>query len=227
MILMLAAAVPFVALRPKPPVQPPPAPSSPPQVETRISMEGYDRAQRLLPFTVYILTQELSWKWESAGELEGGQTLVSAELAAAANGAHDVFCVGTASSEGVTRAEEARAGRRGRQMAAWLEAVIVDRKRTRLFMLNAGQYVGPPELQSPDQRKAILIATGPHAEEVELGEALTSGLIQKQQLYPLIYSLLHHYSRSKEWLNSFERVPESGSPRAGPAVEHFPGRSAP
>src|SRR5260221_294049 len=37
----------------------------PAQVETRIATVGYDQKQRRLPFTVYVLTQQLSWKLES------------------------------------------------------------------------------------------------------------------------------------------------------------------
>jgi hypothetical protein len=72
-----------------------------------------------------------------------------------------------------------------------------------LFTLNAGQYVGPKELQSAYQRKAIIIATGQHDDDVDLREALTSGLMQKQLTFPFIYDLLHHYSRSNEWLKVF------------------------
>jgi hypothetical protein len=46
----------------------------------------------------------------------------------------------------------------------------------------------------------VIIATGSHENDVDLGQALESGLRKKQQDYPLIYSLLHEYSRSGAWL---------------------------
>jgi hypothetical protein len=153
-----------------------------------------------LPFTVYVLSQELSWKLESATDLEGDERLVSPALTDAINGSRDVFCVGTASFEGVTRAEEARAARRAAQLAEWVAAVIREPGQTHIFTLNAGQYRGPPEPDSGCQRKAILIVTGPHDDEVDLSEGLLSGLESQQEAFPVVYSLLHRYSRSNDWL---------------------------
>jgi hypothetical protein len=199
-ILASAAAIPIANLS----KSPDPAPVPPPaQVEARISAQGYDRKQRALPFVIYVLSQQCSWKLESTADLEGGRTLLSPELISAVNHARDVFCVGTASFEGVTRAEEARAALRASTLAEWVRPAIVDPKRTRLFALNAGQYVGPKGLQSAYQRKAIIIATGQHSDDVDLREALTSGLVQKQLTFPFINDLLHHYSRSNEWLKVF------------------------
>ena|SRR5450755_344611 len=198
-ILALVAGIPIANLSTSPGTAP--APSA--QVEIRISAKGYDRKQRPLPFVIYVLSQQFSWKLESTADLEGGRTLLSGELTSAVNHARDVFCVGTASFEGVPRVEEARAARRAITLAEWLRPAIVDPKRTRLFTLNAGQYVGPKELQSAYQRKAIIIATGQHDDDVDLREALTSGLMQKQLTFPFIYDLLHHYSRSNEWLKVF------------------------
>ena len=96
-----------------------------------------------------ILGQQLSWKLESADDLEGSKTLLSSELITAINRAQDVFCVGTASSEGGTPAEELRAARRA----------------------------------------------------VNLAEGLASGLEEKQKTSLVVFSLLHHYSRSDDWLN--------------------------
>jgi hypothetical protein len=171
------------------------------QVEIRIVANGYDKNQRSLPFTVFVLTQGLSWKLESATDLEGGQTLLNPELIAAIRRAPDVFCVGTASFEGITQAEEARAAKRARKLAQWVAAVVPAANRTRIFTLNAGQYKGPAEPDSAYQRKAIIIATGAHDAGVNLAEGLTSGLELQQQTFPVVYSLLHHYSRSKEWLD--------------------------
>lgn len=196
-VLAPAVAVPLAYLSSSRAAEPvPPAP----QVETRIDTQGYDKHQRALPFTIYVLTQEFSWRLESTADLEGGQTLVNAELAAAINRAQDVFCVGTASFEGVTQREEARAAQRAGTLAEWLRKVVRDPKHTHLFTLNAGQYAGPQDLQSTNQRKAIVITTGQHADNVDLSEALTSGLEQQQRTYPVVYSLLHHYSRSDKWL---------------------------
>jgi hypothetical protein len=172
----------------------------PAQVETRINTVGYDKNQRPLPFTVYVLTQQLSWKLESTDDLEGGQTMLSPELIVAINHARDVFCVGTASFEGITHVEEARAAQRAGQLMRWVETVIENPRHTRLFTLNAGQYKGPKELVSSYQRRAIILVTGPHDDDVDLSEGLTSGLEQKQLTSPVVYSLLHHYSRSNEWL---------------------------
>jgi hypothetical protein len=200
-----------------PPVTKPPAVKPPPEsVETRIPAEGLDSHQRSLPFTVYVLTEQLSWKLESATDLEDGQRLLSPELTVAINRARDVFCVGTASFEGVTRLEEARAGQRAAQLAQWVAPVIRDPVQTRLIELNAGQYRGPPELDSAHQRKAILIVTGPHDDAVNLSEGLISGLEKQQQAFPSVYSLLHHYSRSKEWLKGLkgrEEATRRDSPR--------------
>lgn len=179
-----------------------PRPALPPaQVEMRISATGYDKNGRSLPFTVYVLTDQLSWKLESTEELEGGRKLLSTELAAAVNQARDVFCVGTASFEGGTQAEEARAEQRSGELARWMGTAIGRRSPIRLYTLNAGQYKGPPDLASASQRKAIILVTGPHDDNVDLGEGLKSGL-EQQQASPLIYSLLHHYSRSHEWLRA-------------------------
>jgi hypothetical protein len=171
-----------------------------PQVESRISTAGYDKYHRLLPFTIYILSQQFSWKLESAVDLEGGRKLLDSDLAAAIHRARDVFCIGTASFEGATRTEEARAGQRAKRLAEWILPAIADARQTRLFTLNAGQYVGPKGLESDQQRKAVIIATGPHDEAVSLSEALKSGLEKEQRTSPVIYSLLHHYSNSRDWL---------------------------
>jgi hypothetical protein len=166
----------------------------------QITTVGYDKNQRSLPFTVYVLTQQLSWKLKSSDDLEGMQTLFSPELAFAINHARDIFCVGTASSEGGTRAEEARAAQRAGRLAQWVSTIIAHPGHPRLFTLNAGQYKGPQELDSSYQRKAIILLTGPHDDKVDLTEGLQSGLEQQQQTSPVIYSLLHQYSMSKVWL---------------------------
>jgi hypothetical protein len=198
--LLAVVAVPFSNLSRPVPVESAPPPVEVASVETRIAAEGRDSHQRTLAFTVYILREQLSWKLNSATDLEGGERLLSPELTSAINGARDVFCVGTASFEGPAAEEEARAAQRAAQLARWVSSVIRDPGRTRLFTLNAGQYRGPSELDSVYQRKAILIVTGPHDDEVDLSEGLTSGLVQQQQAFPVVYSLLHHYSRSNEWL---------------------------
>jgi hypothetical protein len=185
---------------------PPPAVESTPlpvQVEARIVTQGYDRQQRPMPFTVYVLSQQLSWKLESATDLEGGQKLLSPELIQAINDAPEVFCVGTASFEGATQTEEARAAQRAQRLADWVGAVIRDSNRTRLFTLNAGQYKGPKELESAFQRKAIIMVSGPHDKGVNLTEGLMSGLMQKKA-FQVVYSLLHHYSKSNEWVNALD-----------------------
>jgi hypothetical protein len=204
-ILSIVVAVPFGTLRITPRIAPRIAPSPksgplPAQVETRIATVGEDQNHRRLPFTVYVLAQQLSWKLESAEDLEGEQTMLSPELIVAINQAQDVFCVGTASFEGDTRAEEARAAQRAGKLAQWVATVIGNPRRTRLFTLNAGQYKGPKELVSSFQRKAIILVTGPHDEKVDLSQGLRSGLEQTQRTSPVVYSLLHHYSRSNEWL---------------------------
>lgn len=202
-VLAASVAVPLSYLSHARPVEPAPLPepAPPPQVETRILTEGLDANQRPLPFTVYILSQEFSWKIESVTDLEGSQPLLSPELTAAINRAPDVFCIGTASFEGGARAEEARAAQRAGALARWVGSVIRDPRSTRVFSMNAGQYRGPPELESANQRKAIVMVTEGHADDVDLRQALESGLRKKQQEYPIVYSLLHHYSRSGEWLN--------------------------
>lgn len=214
-ILAVVVAVPFSNLSRTARVETSPPPVNVVNVETRIAAEGYDSHRRSLPFTVYILTQQLSWKLESATDLEGGQTMLSPELTVAINGARDVFCVGTASFEGVTRPEEARAAQRAAKLAQWVATVIRNPSRTRIFTLNAGQYSGPGELESAYQRKAIIIVTGPHDDDVDLREGLTSGLEQQQQRFPVVYSLLHDYSRSKEWLK-LTNVPGEATARRNP-----------
>lgn len=176
--------------------------SLPAQVETRISTTGHDKNGRSLSFTVYVLTDQLSWKLESTEDLEGGNKLLSPELVAAVSHARDVFCVGTASFEGGTQAEEARAEQRSGELARWMGTAVGSSSRIRVYALNAGQYKGPRDLVSSSQRKAIILVTGPHDDKVDLGEGLKSGL-ERQQASPVIYSLLHHYSRSHEWLRGF------------------------
>jgi hypothetical protein len=185
---------PKVAPQPVPP--PPPAPA---QVETVVPTQGQDSRGRSLPFTVYVLAAQLSWRLESTNELEGGQTLLSPVLVAAINGAAEVFCVGTASFEGGARAEEARAGERAGRLAQWVGTAVAN-TTTRVFTLNAGQYRGPKELASTEQRKAVILITGPHDAAVDLGEALGSGLQRIRQTNPVVNSLLSDYSRSHVWL---------------------------
>jgi hypothetical protein len=201
-VLAPMMVLPFANLSSPPRVEPVPPPA---QVETRINAEGFDRQHRALPFTLYVLTQQFSWKLESTADLEGGETLLNAELTDAINHGREVFCVGTASFEGARGLEEARAAERARTLAEWVRTAIVDPSKTRVFALNAGQYVGPKELESSYQRKAIIIATGQHEEDVDLREALTSGLERQQQTSPLVYNLLHQYSRSNEWLRGLVR----------------------
>lgn len=209
--LLAVAAVPFSNLPRPARVEPTPPPANVVSVETKIATEGHDSHQRALPFTVYVLTQQLSWKLKSTTDLEDGERLLSPELTVAINGARDVFCVGTASIEGTTPQEEARAAQRAAQLAQWVASTVRNPGQTRIFTLNAGQYRGPNELDSVYQRKAILIITGPHDDEVDLGEGLTSGLEHQQQVSPVVYSLLHHYSRSNEWLKVLDRPGEATS----------------
>jgi len=97
--------------------------------------------------------------------------------------------------------EEARAAQRARQLAEWVKTAIGSPRQTRVFTLNAGQYRGPRELGSSYQRRAVILVAGPHEEDVNMSEGLRSGLEQQQQASPLIYMLLHQYSRSLEWLS--------------------------
>ena len=199
--VMAASLAVFINPPVKRPVDiPQPKPAPPPQIEARIQTEGLDANQRPLPFTIYILSQELSWKLESVSDLDGSRPLLNPELSAAVNRARDVFCVGTASFEGVTRREEERAGERAATLARWVGSAVRDPRSTRVFSLNAGQYKGPPELESANQRKAIVLVADGHADDVDLGQALQSGLRKQQQEYPIVYSLLHQYSRSGRWL---------------------------
>jgi hypothetical protein len=212
-LLAVLVALPFTNLPRPTRVESPPPPANVVNVETRIAAEGQDSHQRSLPFTVYVLAEQLSWKLKSETDLEGGQTLLSPELTVAINGARDVFCVGTASFEGLTPAEEERAAQRAAQLAEWVGAVVRSPGQTSIFALNAGQYQGPSELDSVYQRKAILIITGPHDDQVDLSEGLTSGLEQQQQAFPIVYSLLHHYSRSNQWLKVLKRPGEAAGRR--------------
>ena len=199
-LLLVLAAVPLSNPR-KPVPKPEPAPVPlPVQVESRISTEGLDQHQRRLPFTVYVLSQQLSWKLESVTDLEGERALLNPELADAIDRAQDVFCVGTASFEGRAPAEEARAARRAQTLAEWVKSAIKDPGKTHVFTVNAGQYKGPEDLASSNQRKAIIIVTQGHADDVDLGDALRSGLEKRQEEYPVVASLLRHYSRSDDWL---------------------------
>jgi hypothetical protein len=189
------------------------APAAPPapapvqvQVEARIPTLGQDKNGRSLPFTVYVLAAQLSWRMESTDGLEGGNTLLSPALTAALNHAAEVFCVGTASFEGGTRIEEARAGQRARQLEQWVETAVTN-TQIRVFALNAGQYKGPAELVSSDQRKAVILITGPHDGAVDLSQALRSGLERIRQTSPVVNSLLEDYSRSNEWLRHLSKRP--------------------
>lgn len=221
-ILAGVIVLPFVKIQSIAKPQPPPAPRIETQIETSITTVGEDSHHRRLPFTVYVLAQDLSWKLESTGALEGGKTIVSPDLIAAMIQARDVFCVGTASNEGESQAEEVRAAQRALTLAQWLRSAMGDSHRPNLFTLNAGQYQGPRELPSALQRKAIILISGPHDDDVELGEGLKSGLEQQQQTSPLVLSLLHDYSRSKRWLkisnNSALTNPSSQMERATPPL---------
>lgn len=194
-LFSIVALLPFCERRQE---QPAPLPRN---VETLISAIGEDSRHRSLPFTIYVLSQELSWKLESTSDLEGGARILSPELIDTINRAADVFCVGTASHEGGRRAEEARAARRADQLTGWVASVIRDAPRTHLYTLNAGQYKGETTGDSSCQRKAILIATSTHDPRVNLAEALASGLERQQRQYPFVYALLHSYSRSDRWLD--------------------------
>ena len=214
-VLALSLSVPFLCLSNAgaPASAEPPPPDPPSQIETRIQTDGLDRPRHALPFTIYILSHELSWKLQSVSDLEGSQPLLNPELSAALNQAREVFCIGTASHEGATRKEEARAAARAQTLANWIEPVIQSPERLRVFRLNAGQYNGPPELESSLQRKAVLMIAGDHSDEVNLSEALESGLRKKQQDYPIVYSLLHQYSRSRQWLRQLSAADRPGSRR--------------
>jgi hypothetical protein len=185
-------------------VHPPAARPAPAQVEARIETVGQDARHRSLPFTIYVLADQLSWQLESTNDLEGGQTLLSPSLVAAMNAAPEVICVGTASLEGGTRAEEARAGERAGKLAEWVKTAVAN-PHTRVFAVNAGQYKGAGDLASSQQRKAIILITGPHDEGVDLREALRSGLERLRQTSPLVASLLSGYSRSRDWLNNLRQ----------------------
>jgi hypothetical protein len=176
-----------------------PVVAPPAQVEARIDTVGQDKNHRSLPFTVYVLAQQLSWQLESTRDLEGGATLLSPALIAAINGAPEVLCVGTASFEGTTLTEEARAGERAGKMAQWV-GMAIRNPHTRVITLNAGQYRGPADTESSQQRKAVILITGPHDDQVDLSEALRSGLERIRQTSPVVDSLLDHYSRSNQWL---------------------------
>jgi hypothetical protein len=165
----------------------------------RIDTVGQDKNHRSLPFTVFVLAQQLSWQLESTHDLEGGETLLSPALIAAINGAPEVLCVGTASFEGTTPTEEARAGERAGKMAQWV-GMAIRNPHTRVITLNAGQYRGPTETASSQQRKAVILITGPHDDAVDLSQALRSGLERIRQTSPVVDCLLDHYSRSSQWL---------------------------
>jgi hypothetical protein len=211
LLLTISIGLPFAVVLPDRPRVGPAVTA--PQVEVRIAAEGYDSSHRRLPFTIYVLSQDFTWKLESTSELQGSDSLVGPDLAAAVNRAYDVFCVGTASFEGGVRREEARAWQRAETLAGWVRPVIADPDRTRVYTLNAGQYVGPEAVESPSQRKAILIATGAHETGVNLGEALRAGMAGLEHTTEVVYHLLHHYSRSGEWLDG----PCPGQTRAGDA----------
>jgi len=172
-----------------------------PPVDARIPAEGYDANHRRLPFTIYVLSQQLSWKLASSTALEQDGTLVDSELEAGIQRARYVFCIGTASREGGTGREEMRAARRAECLAGWVRSVIRGPRAARLILLNAGQYQGRNTTASAGQRKAILITAEGSDEGVNLGQALASGLEKKQEEYPVVRSLLHDYSRSRIWLN--------------------------
>jgi hypothetical protein len=203
-VVGVALAVLFGNFAPKAAAPPVAAPPPPAQVETVVPTQGQDSSGRSLPFTVYVLAAQLSWRLESTNELEGGQTLLSPVLVAAINGAAEVFCVGTASFEGGARAEEARAGERAGRLAQWVGTAVANTS-THVFTLNAGQYRGPQELSSPQQRKAVILITGPHDPAVDLGEALRSGLEQIRRTSPVVNSLLSDYSRSNVWLRHLRK----------------------
>jgi len=197
--ILLLATVPLVYLLNVPKPQPR-AEATRVEIERTIQSEGFDKQGRRLPFTVYVLSAQRSWKLESASDLEDDRPLVSPELVAALHQARDVFCIGTASFEGRRNVEEARAALRAETLAGWLTGAMPQPHKIRVYRLNAGQYVGPQKLESTDQRKAIIIITQGHDEDVSLRDALKSGLSKKQRDNPIVYSLLHHYSRSDKWL---------------------------
>ena len=197
--ILAVAVVPLLDLHSKPVTRPAPPPVL---IETRIEAEGFDKHHRRLPFTLYILSQQRSWKLNSISDLEDDQPLVNPEFEAAINRSKDVFCIGTASAEGLTETEEARAALRAETLAGWVGRVIREPRKTRLYRLNVGQYKGPKQLESTDQRKAIIVVTEPHEEDVDLRDALRSGLVKKQGDNAIVYSLLHYYSRSGKWLKS-------------------------
>ena len=219
---MLAAAIALPFSRIPSAAGPEPLPQVETQIETRITAVGEDQHHRRLSFTVFVLAEHLSWKLESSGDLEGGQTIISPDLIAAINQACDVFCVGTASVEGERQAEEARAAQRAFKLAQWVGEVMGNSSHARLFALNAGQYRGPKELLSSQQRRAIILATLPH-DDVDLGEGLRSGLQQIQQSSPFVFSLLRDYSRSNEWLRiSPDAALTDGSKQTGTAIPRSP-----
>jgi hypothetical protein len=156
-------------------------------VETRIDSADVDTNSHRLRFAVNVLSNQRSWRFSSSEDLQTDQPLLNPELIAQPNRAQDVFCIGTASSEGERGPEEDRAARRASTLEHRVARVIQSPGQTRVFRLNAGQYVGHFQVSSDDQRKAVITVAHGHDDDVDLAGALPSGLIQAAMLPPSVF----------------------------------------
>jgi hypothetical protein len=157
-------------------------------------IDGVDRAGRAASFDVVLKTKGITWVRASADQLEkDGQPITAADLDSELFGpevryrlasSKDVIGVGVASQEGTVGQETARAEKRGRAAAAWLEQALP--ADTRVWVLNLGQFRSncsdATNAGTGWERPFLMIGVRRQDASVNLGEALQSAMSGKTNL---------------------------------------------
>jgi hypothetical protein len=167
----------------------PPAPPMPTVEAWDVTSQG--------DFNIFILSKEYRWKLGSQVEVvDPGQRVVdmaekmSFLVRQRAMDYGDLIAVGTASCEGKSGEEAARAGRRADQLIAWLREALVrsgDRRKRGFHTLNLGKFSECCDLdsdQTDDQRRIILLAVTRQKAPKSLSQDLHD-LLRGQELFGL------------------------------------------
>lgn len=165
------------------------------------AIEGRDKAGRRGTFDVVVAKKQFLWVRGSSDELEKNGVVLAreklesevldAEVRAGLANAREIIAVGTASQEGDSREETARAGRRAARTAEILAAAIDG--AVPISTLNLGQY--RERCPTCDrgatnwQRPFMVIAVKELESGADLGEALADAMSGKDKLpSPASYS---------------------------------------
>jgi len=157
-------------------------------------VEGFDKQNRRGLFDFVVLIMEFLWVGSSYNQLERdgvviqlesiAQTIFDRDMRYALESASDIIAVGTASQEGITKVEIARANRRARETAKLIKSTLEN--KVPLWVLNLGQYRDPCEncdvVETNWQRPFIVIAVVKKDENLNLKEALRDAMSGRSKL---------------------------------------------